>query len=323
VEPPTGLANEENDRMSSEPETIDPYGPNADEELSRTLVQLNRLSQDAVEQINVLMQTLHLRFAEAALQSGAVSQQELEEAQEWMGKRGLGKPGGLIEEMMRRTARKRDVILWEHDQLEPAAELILPHQPDHPYSESMRSLRTELLLRCKASRGIITVLSPCSGDGRSRLAAELAIAFAQLERRTLLVDADLRKPSLHRLFGTENDMGLAQALTKSGPHHFHGINGLPEMALITSGEVPKNPLELISGRGFERAIREWRRNFEFVILDTPPVTRYSDAVATAAVTGNVLLLGRAKATKFKNLHDVCRNLSAAHCRILGATINSF
>lgn len=309
--------------MSSEPEQIDPLDPRSDEELGRTLMLLNRLSHDAVAQINELMKTLHVRFAEAAVQSGTVSQQEVEEAQEWMSKRGLGRPGGLIEEMMRRHSRKRDVILWEHDQLEPSAELILPHQPDHPYSETMRSLRTELLLRCKASRGLITLISASRGDGRSRLAAELAIAFAQLERRTLLVDADLRKPNLHRLFATDNEIGLAQALSSGGPHHFHGIKGLPEMALITSGEVPQNPLELLSGRGFERAIREWRRNFEFVIIDTPPVTRFSDAVAIAAVTGNVFVLGRAETTRFKDLNEVCRNLSAAHCRILGAAINRF
>lgn len=202
--------------MSSEPEILDPLGPKADEELARMLVVLNRLSQESVERINAVMKAERLRFDQAALQSGAVSQAELDEAREWINRRALGKSGGLIEEMLRRTARKRDVILWEHDQLEPSSELILPHQPDHPYSEGMRSLRTELLLRCKGTRGIITLLSPCPGDGRSRLAAELAIAFAQLERRTLLVDADLRTPSLHRLFGTENDMGLAQALTTGG-----------------------------------------------------------------------------------------------------------
>lgn len=309
--------------MSSEPEIDDPLGPYADEELSQTLVLLNRLTQAAVEEINEVVKRMNLRFAEAAMQSGAVSKEEIDEAREWMSKRTLGRPGGLIEEMLRRTARKREVILWEHDQLEPSTELILPHQSDHPYSETMRSLRTELLLRCRGSRGIITLISPSAGDGRSRLAAELAIAFAQLERRTLLVDADLRKPSLHRLFATDNEMGLAQALTNGGPHHFHGIKNLPEMALITSGEVPQNPLELISGRGFERAIREWRRNFEFVILDTPPVTRFSDAVAIAAVAGNVLVLGRAQATRFADLHEVQRNLSAAHCRILGAAINRF
>lgn len=287
------------------------------------LLGLNRLSHEAVEQINGLMKSLHLCFAEAALKSGTVSQDELDEAREWISKRGLGRSGGLIEEMVRRNAHKRETILWEHDQLEPSADLILAHRPDHPYSEAMRTLRTELLLRCKGTRGIIAVLSPCAGDGRSRLAAELAVAFAQLERRTLLIDADLRNPGQHRLFPTNNDVGLTQALTNGGPYHFHGIQQLPEMALITSGEVPQNPHELLSGRAFERVIREWRRQFEFVILDTPPLSQFSDAVAIAAVTGNVLVLGRAEATRFKDLSEFRRSLSAAHCRVLGAVINRF
>jgi len=309
--------------MSSEPEIIDPLGPQADEELSQTLVLLNRLSQEDAEQINELMKSTQVRFAEAALQLGAVSQEELDQAREWISRRALSKGSGLIEEILRRTARKRDVILWEHDQLEPSTGLILAHQPDHPYSEAIRSLRTELLLRCKGTRAIIALLSPCAGDGRSKLAAELAVAFAQLGRRTLLVDADLRKPSQHRLFAAENDLGLVQALTDGGSHHFHGIKYLPEMALLTSGEVPQNPLELVSGRGFERAIREWRRSFEFVILDTPPLTRFSDAVAIAATAGNALVVGRAEVTRFKDLNELRRSLSAAHCRILGAAINRY
>ncbi len=296
-----------------------------DEELARTLVQLNRLSQDTAERINDLMSSLHIRFAEAALQLGALSQGELDEAQEWMNREGLGKPQGLIEEVLRRTASKRDVILWERDQLEPSTEIILAHQPDHAHCESIRSLRTELLLRCKGGRGagIMALLSPCNGEGRSLLAAELAIAFAQLERRTLLVDADLRKPRQHHLFGADNEIGLAQALTSGGPHHFHGVKGLPEMTLMTSGEVPQNPLELVSGRGFERAMGQWRRNFEFVILDTPPTTQYSDALAIAATAGNVLVLGRAASTRFSDLNEICRNLSSTQSHIHGAVINRF
>jgi receptor protein-tyrosine kinase len=312
--------------MSSEPEAIDPPSRiSTDEELSRTLVQLNRLSEDTAEQINDLMRSLHIRFAEAALQLGALSQAELDDAQEWMNREGLGRPQGLIEEVLRRTAGKRDTILWERDQLEPSAGIILVHQPDHPHCESVRSLRTELLLRCKGRRGagIMAILSPCDGEGRSLLAAELAIAFAQLERRTLLVDADLRKPSQHRLFGADNDMGLAQALTNGGPHHFHGVKGLPEMTLMTSGEVPQNALELLSGRPFERAMAQWRRSFEFVILDTPPTTQYSDALAIASAAGNVLMLGRAESTRFSDLNEICRNLSSTQSHIHGAVINRF
>lgn len=309
--------------MSSEPETINPLGQNIDDELARTLVLLNRLSEDAVERINDLMKNLNIRFAEAALQLGALSQNELDQAQEWISHR--TKPDGLIEEVLRRTARKRDPILWERDQLEPCEQIILAHQPDHPHSETVRSLRTELLLRCKARRGagIMALLSPCAREGRSLLAAELALAFAQLERRTLLVDADLRKPSQHLLFGTENDMGLAQALTAGGRHHFHGVRGLPEMTLMTSGDIPQNPLELLSGHGFERALSQWRRNFEFIILDTPPTSQYSDALAVASAAGSVLVLGRAEATRFSDLSEIRRNLSSTQSHILGAVINRF
>jgi len=312
--------------MSSEP--IDPISEEQelDEQLSRTLVLLYRLSNEAIEGINGLMRSLRIRFAEAALKSGAVTQPQLEEALEWIQQRALIQSRGVIEEVLRRTARKREreVVLWEGEQLEPTREIILVHDPDHPRSETVRSLRTQLLLRCKGrGAGMIALLSPCSREGRSQLAAELAISFAQLGRRTLLIDADLRRPSLHRLFGANNDTGLAQALTSGGPHHFHGVQGLPEMALMTSGELPANPLELLSGGALERVMREWRRKFEFLILDTPPTTLFSDGLAVAAVAGNVLVLARAAVTKFGELTEICRHLGSTNSRILGGVINRF
>jgi protein-tyrosine kinase len=311
--------------MSSESETIDPLGQNIDEQLARTLVQLYKLSSEAIGQINDLMKSLHIRFAEAALESGAINQRELDQALEWINHRNANQGQGLIEAVLRRTASKREVILWERDQLEPSNQLILAHQPDHPHSETVRSLRTELLLRCKGQRGaaMIALLSACTGEGRSQLAAELAIAFAQLERRTLLVDADLRKPTQHHLFGVDNEIGLAQALTNGGPQRFHGVLGVPHMAMMTSGDLPQNPLNLLSGRAFERTVGEWRRNFEFVILDTPPTASFSDALAVAAAAGNVLILGRAEETKFSELNEIRRALAATHSTILGAVINSF
>jgi protein-tyrosine kinase len=311
--------------MSSEPQTFDPVQPSLDEELSRTLVLLYQLSNDALEQINDLMKKLHIRFAEAALESGVVSQQELDQALDWITQHPVSQSHGLIEEVLRRSARKRETVVWERDQLDPSEKLILAHRPDDPHSETVRSLRTELLLRCKGHRGaaMITLLSPCASEGRSLLAAEIAIAFAQLDRRTLLVDADLRKPGQHLLFGTENEIGLAQALTAGGPHHLHGVKGLPAMALMTSGDPPQNPLNLLSGRIFERAINDWRRNFEFVILDTPPTTHYSDALTVAAASNYSLILGRADTTRFAELTEIRRALSTTESTIVGAVINSF
>lgn len=321
----TAVSGPQSALMRLKPEDVDQLSPNLDEELSRTLVLLYRLSQDAIEQINRLMKALDIRFADAALQSGVVSQKELDEALEWISQRTATKGPGIIEQAVERASRSREPILWERDQLEPSDQIILAHQPDHPRSEIVRSLRTELLLRCNGWRGagVMALLSPCRNEGRSQLAAELAIAFAQLERRTLLVDADLRKPSQHHLFGADNELGLAQALTARGPHQFHGVKGFPDMALMTSGDLPQNPLELLSGRAFQHAMTEWQRKFEFVILDTPPTTQFSDGLAVAAAAGNVLVVGRAAATRFSDLNEICRQLSSTQSRVLGAVINAF
>jgi receptor protein-tyrosine kinase len=170
---------------------------------------------------------------------------------------------------------------------------------------------------------IFALLSPCADEGRSQLAAELAIAFAQLGRRTLLVDADLRHPRQHVLFGAENDSGLAQALVDSGAMSLHGIERLPTMALLTSGSLPPNPLELLSGVRFEQLTAEWRRSFEFVVLDTPPAAESSDALAVASAAGNVLVLSRADVTPFSALKEMARKLEATHARTLGAVIGRF
>lgn len=306
-------------------ESIDPLSQDLDEQLSRTLVLLYQLSSEAIARINALVKDLRIEFAEAAVKSGAVTKQQLDEAMEWINQRALSESRGLVEEVLRRSRPNRNVLLWERDQLEPSQSIVLIHDPDHRHSETVRSLRTELLLRCRSRRRgtSIALLSPGAHEGRSYLAAELALSFAQLGRRTLLVDADLRRPSQHRLFGSSNETGLVQALGHGGPHYFHGIQSLPDMALMTSGESPPNPLELLSGGSFERTLREWRHNFEFVILDTPPTTHFSDSMVVAAAAGNVLVLGRSEMTRFDQVNEVCRNLSSTNARVLGAVINKF
>jgi receptor protein-tyrosine kinase len=156
------------------------------------------------------------------------------------------------------------------------------------------------------------------------LAAELAIAFAQLGHRTLLVDADLRRPRLHQLFGAENINGLADTLAEGGgAPRLNRIGALPQMALLTSGTVPPNSLELLSGNRFEQLIAEWRRSFEYVILDTPPAVESSDAIAVASAAGNVLVLSRAGITPFNAMKEMSRKLGTTYARTLGAVIGKF
>lgn len=215
--------------------------------------------------------------------------------------------------------------LWSAERLAPSTDLILAHRPMHPRSEAIRSLRTRLLLARDSSRhpGTFAVMSACAREGRSELCAELAIAFAQLGRATLLIDADLRNPRQHRLFGGQNRSGLAQSLNRNEPPWIYGVSGIPHIALMTSGGVPENPLELLSAGRFEQLVTACQRDYEFIVIDTPPGARYSDGLAIAAVAGRSLVVARACKTSYEHLTDLTRQLAATSAHVVGAVINRF
>lgn len=207
----------------------------------------------------------------------------------------------------------------------PADSLILLEDSGDPRCDRIRALRTELLLRRESPDlcEVIALLSPCAGEGRSLLAAELAIAFAQTGRPTLLVDADLRHPQQHLLFNIRHHEGLTQALQQGGQPTIHRVIGLPQMSVLAAGIVPNNPLELLSSRRFAALVDGWRERFEFVVIDTAPAVRFSDGLTIAGVAGRVLALSRAQHTPYKDMQDMLRRLAAARSAILGAVISHF
>jgi protein-tyrosine kinase len=296
-----------------------------DQEICDALVLLYKLPEEAVQSIRESKKALGVSFAEAAIHTGLVTDSELDQARDWVRRQGMLDGRGIIEEALRRRSQQKDLIVWEGEKVHPGKELILAHDPYCDRSESIRSLRTELLMRTNGRRGAacFALMSPCSGEGRSQLAAELAIAFAQLGSRTLLVDADMRRPRLHELFGADNSVGLAQALVDSKALRMRGVEGFPKMALLTSGTLPPNPLELLSGNRFERMLAEWRRSYEFIVIDTPPVSQYSDGLAVASVAGHVVLLGRVNSTPFSAMAELRRKLDTSQSWVVGAVLNSF
>jgi len=204
--------------------------------------------------------------------------------------------------------------------------LLLAHDPDHPHCERLRALRTELSLvlgNGGREASVVAVLSPGPKEGRSQLAAELAIAFAQLGRRTLMVEADLRRPRQHELFGAGDASGMAQCLAFGRQPQFLRVENLPQLSLLTAGQLPSNPLELLSDGRFERLISDWRRIFDVLVIDTPAVTQFADGLAIASLAEQVLLLSRANVTTHKDMKDTLRRLTSTNARILGAVINHF
>jgi protein-tyrosine kinase len=310
--------------MSAEPVAPAPL-LESDQDIADALILLYKLPEDAIASIQQAKKALGVDFVEAALHTGLVTQREVETALEWIRRHSLNEGRSIIEEAMRRRPDPRALVVWEGERVSPGRELILAHDPYSERSEAIRTLRTELLMRTSGRRGagIFALVSPNAGEGRSQLSAELAIAFAQLGSRTLLVDADLRRPRQHMLFGADNSVGLAQELVNSREHRVYAVDGVQHMRLITSGAPPPNPLELLSGNRFERLVGEWRRNYEFVVIDTPPAAQYSDGLAVATVAGHVVVLSRTNSTSYSGMTELRRKLDTTNAFVVGAVMSSF
>jgi protein-tyrosine kinase len=322
--------------MSAEPitsellldETSEYALPGSEQAVADALITLFRLPAEAIDSINDSIRTQHIPFSQAALRSGLITEGELKQAIDWVNDQKQPQAGrSIIEEALRRNASaRRELVVWQGEPLDPGHELVLPHDPYNERSETVRTLRTELLMRTAGRRGaaVFALISCDSREGRSQLCAELAIAFAQLGSRTLLVDADMRNPRQHLLFGADNQVGLVQCLQDAGAQtRLHPVKGVPQMGLLTSGPTPPNALELLSSSRLERLMSDWRRTYDYVVIDTPPASQYSDCLAVATSAGNVVLLGKKNATSFKSLAALQRKLITTQARIVGAVINSF
>jgi protein-tyrosine kinase len=207
----------------------------------------------------------------------------------------------------------------------PHPRLVMANDRDDPRCEAVRALRTELLLRRGSNDGgdVVAMLSPCAGEGRSLLTADLAIAIAQSGRPTLLVDADLRNPQQHRLFRTHNKYGLSQAIQGGHRPQLRTVRKVPHLSLLTAGEIPGDPLELLSSLSFKLMIDDWRDHFRFVLIDTAPVSEFTDGLVIASLARRVLVLSRAQHTPDRQLREMLHRLAATRSEILGGVISHF
>ena len=292
-------------------------------ELREALIAYCRLTPEAVEQIDETMRGTQLSFCDAAVHVGLVTEGEAAQAQSWVHAAISRRNSSIVETALRRHGSTKSIAVRHSLMGRPGNRLQAACDADNPHAEQLRALRTELLLLAEGGRdaSCLAIISPCSHEGRSQLAAELAVAFSQLGQRTLLIDADLRRPTLHSLFGVEVQWGLAQSLAFGEPPHLIGVEGLPFLTVLPSGPRVPNPLELLSGGRMESLLRHWRRDQAFIVIDTPPVSQYADALTIAAMVGQVVLVSRTQATPYKELKGLLQRLGPTHARVLGAVVN--
>lgn len=197
--------------------------------------------------------------------------------------------------------------------------------PDSPAAEAFRALRANI----KFAGGehpprVILLADTGAGAARPAVAANLALALAQAGDPTILIDADLRQPGLHRLLGVAGDAGVSTFLREGGaePPLVPPLvpTGVPGLRLLPAGPTPPNPAELLASDRF-RALLAWAREAAtFVIIDAPPVTAVSDALAIAAIADGTLLIVRAGHTRRPAAQRAKEGLERVGANILGVVL---
>ena len=202
--------------------------------------------------------------------------------------------------------------------------LVTHLKPRSPVSEAYRTLRTNILFaRPGESKKALLITSSGPQEGKSTTVANLAITFAQMGNRTLLIDADLRRPIQHRLFGLEKGSGLTNILVgrSTFAETVRPVPVLPELHVLGCGVIPPNPAELLGSEAMARILEEARSLYSMVIIDSPPALALTDASILAPMVDGVMLVIRAGDTAREAALRAHEQLKRVGAPVLGAILN--
>ena len=270
------------------------------------LIHAGRLTLENAERILHLQREQGLRFGDAAIQLGLLTQADVDFA----------------------LARQFDYPYLIRGESKVAECVVNAYAPFSPQGQTFSALRSQLMLRWfdnEPARKALAVISAGRGEGRSYVAANLAVSFSQLGQKTLLIDADMRNPSQHMLFGVDNRNGLSAALAgraglESVIHHVPGLLGL---SVLPAGATPPNPLELLARPLFPQLIVDLAQQFDVILIDTPSTSEYADAQTIAVRAGAALIVARKNATRMWRVQGISDSVSHASATVIGTVLNDF
>jgi protein-tyrosine kinase len=267
------------------------------------LVDSGRLSPENAERILRLQKEQNKFFGDAAISLGLLTQDDIQFA--------------LSHQFNYPYLAAGDQSL--------SPELIAAYQPFSAAVEQLRALRSQLMLRwfdTKTKRNALAVVSPGSGEGRSFIAANLAVVFSQLGERVLLIDADLRKPRQHLLFKLGNNAGLSSILAgRAGHEAIVRVQPLLGLSVLPAGSKAPNPQELLGRPRFTELLQSLADDFDVIILDTPAARDFADAQTVAVRAGAALLLANKNGTSSHALTHLTKSLQQSGASLVGTVLN--
>ncbi|MEY8876762.1 MAG: polysaccharide biosynthesis tyrosine autokinase [Leptothrix sp. (in: b-proteobacteria)] len=262
-------------------------------------------SPEQVENILLLADAKKLRFGDAAVSLGHAT----------------------AEEVVIALAEQFQYPYAPQDRHMASTELVMLNQPFSAQAEAIRAIRSQMMrhvFRHNDRRRALAIVSPDSGDGKTFLAANLAVALAQMGGRTLLVDADLRGPRLHEVVHVDNHIGLSSALMgRTEAQIIQGAPNIPGLFVLPGGTSPPNPLELIERAAFGHLMEQLPHLFDHVIVDTPAAAYGSDAQAVADRCGATLLVARRNESRVGALRGLVDSLAQSPAGLIGVIVNDF
>jgi len=228
------------------------------------------------------------------------------------------------QDVRRALAQQMEFPVFKPGESDLSPELVAAYQPYCERAEELRTLRSELMLHWFGRNNrVLAVIEPRRDNGCSVLAANLAVAFAQLGERTLLIDANLRTPLQHRLFGVEPHHGLVDYIKggESLQNALTQVPGIRSLSLLCAGDRPPNPQELLGHVSFGYLLESALGAYDVVIVDTPPICECADAQLIASLARGAILAIRRHIARLADLMRVKAQLESAGVSLLGAVID--
>ena len=268
------------------------------------LIDAGLLDPVAAEQVIKLQKEEGLRFGDAAVKLGLLTEADIQQA----------------------LASQYDYPFLQPGNESVSEEVVAAFKPFSPVVEQLRVLRSQLMLRWfdELGRKMLTISSPDAEEGRSFIAANLAVVFSQLGERTLLLDADLRQPRQHELFKLGNRPGLSAVLSgRLGlDEGIVKIPGLMGLSVLPAGAIPPNPQELLNRPAFIEMLGQLQQRFDVILVDTSRAAASADAVNVASRVGASILVARKDMSIAARLKRVAVDLQHSGVQVIGTVLNN-
>ena len=190
------------------------------------------------------------------------------------------------------------------------------------FRESFNSLRNNIMFVSSGKAKCIAVTSSTTNDGKTTVTTCLAKSFASAYEKVLLIDADMRNPSVHQSFSMKNIDGLSSVLEdKRNAVNIYKLENLPSLYVLPAGSRPKDPSKVLSSIEMDRFLKQMRNTFDFVLIDTPPVLPVPDTAALARIVDGTVVVARHGITSESLLLRTKKTLELANVNVLGVVLN--